>query len=1035
MIKHIPLMLFFFSRKGLLVFTLLLYALLLKPNSNGISIKHDGGNQTGEDFQQFTVSGTVLESGSNSPLIGVTVMEKGTTNGTVTNQDGYYTLTVAGAESVLLFSYIGYLNEEIPIHNKTTIDIVLAEDIQAIDEVVVIGYGTVKKSDLTGSVSSVKADDIIKITSISPEQALQGKVPGVQVTSTSGAPGGLPVVRIRGVGTFNNSSPIFVVDGVILDNISFLNSSDIESVEVLKDASATAIYGSRGANGVIIITTKTGKSDNQDAVFNYTGEYSIQKLAKKIELLSGRDFATISNEISPGSYNNVDAVPNTDWQDIIFDVAPMHSHQLSATGGTGRMQYYAGLGYLKQEGIIQKSNYERVTFKLNNTYSLTKAVKFGNNITISPFKQQNAPNVVYAVYRAQPVLAPYYSDGSFAAVRNVGNPLASLAYSNNYNQGVRGVGNLFAEIVFLKNFKFRTSLGIDALYSKSKNFTPAYAVLNADGTESQQQNVFSDLYKGNTEKLTWLWENTINYHKTFEKHTLDALAGYTMQNATSESISLSGENIIRDGEDLWYIRPSYIYDEVSGVNTIQSISNSVDNNYYYSMISYLFRANYTYDNRYILTATFRRDGSSKFSKENRYSNFPSFAVGWNISEENFMEAVPLISKLKIRASWGMIGNEKIEYRNRYSAVTDFMAIFGSEETSVPGASYGKSGNPDLRWETTRQTDVGLETGFLNNRLTAEFDFYNRITDDILIELSTPGHLGNGQGQKITYNAASVLNRGYEFMVNWRDSRREFKYGVGVLGSTVHNEVLDIGGNSGTDSVLIGGYLGNGVPVTQSRVGIPIGAFYGYVTDGVFQDQAGLDAYPHTSQAGIGDLRFVDVNHDSIINGNDRTYIGSSIPKFIFGFNFNIEYKGFDFSIDFQGQTGNKIFNGKDVVRPDPYNFESHVKDRWTGAGTSNKEPRPSWGGYNYTASDRFILDGSYIRLRNITLGYTLPQDLSEKLTISRLRVYVKGTNMYTWTKFTGYTPEIASEDVLSNGIDKGGYPVSAVYSIGINLTF
>jgi hypothetical protein len=362
-------------------------------------------------------------------------------------------------------------------------------------------------------------------------------------------------------------------------------------------------------------------------------------------------------------------------------------------------------------------------------------------------------------------------------------------------------------------------------------------------------------------------------------------------------------------------------------------------------------------------------------------------------------------------------------------------VLGNPDAPIPAATYGKSGNPDLRWESTTQTDIGVEVGLLANKLTGEFDFYNRVTNDILVELSTPGHLGNGQGQKVRYNAASVLNRGFEFNVNWRERRGDITYSVGLLGSTIHNEVLEIGGTSGVDSTLIGGYLGDGRPVTLSRVGLPIGAFYGYKTDGIFQDEGELDAYPHSAQAGPGDLRFVDVTDDGILDGRDRTYIGSPIPKFIFGFNGSIEYRGIDFALDFQGQTGNKIFNGKEVVRPDPYNFEKHVFDRWTGPGTSNSEPRPSFGGYNFTPSDRFIQDGSFIRLRSVTLGYTLPARLSQRAFMQQLRVYVKGSNLFTLTRFTGYTPEIGSYDVLSNGIDYGAYPITSVYSVGVNLQF
>ena len=990
--------------------------------------------------QERTITGTVMASDLGQSLPGATVVVKNTSTGTVTDLDGKFTLQVPQDPFTLVISFVGYESMEVAVTNQSVIDVSLQPSEQLLDEVVVIGYGTVRKSDLTGAVASVKSEDIVKITAANPVQSLQGKVTGVQVASTSGAPGANPTVRIRGVGTFNNTSPIYVVDGVILDDISFLNAADIESMEVLKDASATAIYGSRGANGVIMVTTKAAKEGQEQTVFNFTGEYGMQRIAKKIDLLSGREFAIISNEIKTGSYNNVDAVPNTDWQDLIFDMAPIQNYQFSASGSSKAMQYYVGLGYFNQQGIIDKSSFERITVKFNSIYNLTKFLKMGSNISLTPFDQQIAPNVTYAAYRAQPVLEPYYPDGSFGVVYNVGNPLADLAYSNNYRKGFRGVGNIFAELNFLQDFTLKTSFGIDAEYVKATNFTPAFTIFNPDGTASQQQNVLSDLTKANNDMLTWLWETTLNYRKDIKKHSIDALLGYTMQNTSSEFFSMTGANIIRDGENFWYINPSYVDDPANDVYTVNYLNNSVDANLYYSMISYLFRVNYTYDGRYILTATYRRDGSSKFTKENRYSNFPSFAVGWNISRENFMQNAEAISRLKLRASWGRIGNEKITYYDQFSLVqSDIIAIFGYDPAPNTAASYGVLGNPDLRWEVSSQTDVGLEVGLLDDRLTGEFDFYNRTTDDILVELSTPGYYGNGQGQRVRFNAAKVQNMGFEYNVGWRSQVKKFKYNISVLGSTIHNEVLEIGGNSGVDSVLVGGYLANGTPVTRTSVGQPIGAFYGYRTDGVFQTQAEIDDYPEYTQAPDevkpGDLRYVDVNGDGVIDQNDRTYIGSPIPKFIFGLNFGFEIAGFDFSLNIQGQTGNKIFNGKEVVRPDPYNFEQHVMNRWTGPGTSNEEPRPTFGGNNYVASDKFIYDGSFVRVRNIVLGYTLPVNKSMKIYMKRLRVYLKVDNLYTYTKFTGYTPEIGSGDVLSSGIDNGIYPITAVYSVGLNLTF
>ncbi|CAD5282252.1 MULTISPECIES: TonB-dependent receptor [unclassified Imperialibacter] len=994
------------------------------------------GSQATAVAQASVVKGKVTSQDDGEGLPGVSIQVEGTSRGTVTDFEGTYSLELQSGDNKLIYSFIGYKTVTVDVGSRSVIDLVMEPDIEQLEEIVVVGYGVQRKSDVTGAVASVRGADLTKIPAANPMQALQGKVAGVQVSSGSGQPGAAPVVRIRGVGTFNDSSPIYVVDGVILSDISFLNSSDIQSMEVLKDASATAIYGSRGANGVVIITTKQGKIGDEKTTFSVNTEYSVQKLSKKIDLLNGKEFATVVNDISPGSYNNVDAVPNTDWQDLIFDVAPIQNHQVSATGATKKTQYYVGLGYFNQQGIIDKSKYERLTLKLNNTYKFSDNVRLGNNITVAPYSQQVAPGVVYQVYRAQPVAVPRYDDGSFGVVPNVGNPLADLENSNNFNKGLRTVGNVFTDIKLFKDFTFRSSFGVDMAYNKNKSFTPAYTVYNADGTASQQQNLYSDLSKENRENFTWLWENTLTYNKEFGKHRVEGLAGFTSQKTTSEYLSIRGENILRDGQDFWYLRPSYIVDESNNINTLNSIANGVDAGQYYSMASVLFRVNYTYDERFLFTGTFRRDGSSKFTDSNKYASFPSLALGWNVINESFMQNITALTNLKVRASWGAIGNEKIRYNRQFSLVqNELNPVFGVEEALNPGASYGVTGNPDLKWETTYQTDLGLEFGLLNQRLTGELDYYRRETQDILVDLLTPGHLGNGQGQRVTYNAGSVLNSGFEFNLGWSDEIQGVKYRIGALGSTVHNEVLSVGGNSGVDSTLVGGYLGDGRPVTLSREGLPIGAFYGYQIVGVFQNQAELDAYPHDSQARPGDLIIRDVNGDGKISLADRTYMGSPIPTFIYGFNLEASYKGFDINVDFQGQMGNKIFNGKEVVRPDPYNFERHVINRWTGEGTSTTEPRASFGGINFAPSTRFIQDGSFLRFRNMTIGYTIPDAALERINMNQVRVYVRGTNLFTATKFTGYSPEFGSEDVLSSNIDRGAYPVSAIYSAGLNISF
>lgn len=988
---------------------------------------------------QQEIQGTVVDAQSGETLPGVNIRVQGSdTRGTVTDMDGNFSFTLQSGENVLVFTYVGYTDLEVNVDGQQELFVELEPSIGELDELVVIGYGAVRKRDVTGSVSRVRAEELSDFTTFNAEQSLQGKVSGVQITSTSGQPGAGSAVRIRGVGTFNDSSPIYVVDGVILDNISFLNPSDIQSIEVLKDASATAIYGSRGANGVILIQTKTGQGlEEGEVMVTVSVENGIQQLEKQIDLLNGRQFAVISNEIRSGSYNNVDAVPNTNWQDLIFDTAPMQNHQISVSGATQNSDYYVSLGYFQQSGIIDKSNFERLNLKFNNNYNINENVKLGNNITISPYRQQIAPNVTFNAYRAQPLLEPFYDDGSFGVVFNVGNPLADLEFSNNYNRGVRIVGNVFGEFTFLEDFLFRSSFGTDASLNRAENFTPAFTVFNPDGTESQQNNEFSDLFKGETLNYNLLWENTVNFIKDFGKHDVNAVAGITLQQVKSELLQLSGQNVIREDEDFWYIQPSYIIDEANNINMLSSILNGVDPNQYFNMMSYLGRAVYSYDDKYTVTLTLRRDGSSKFAEGNRWGTFPSLAFGWNMDREVFMQDITWLDNLKLRGSWGKIGNEKITYYDRFARVNaGLVAVFGNPDAIFNAATFGKSGNPDLRWEATTQTDIGLEIGLFGRRLTGEFDFYNRVTDDILVELATPGHLGNGQGQRVRFNAASVLNRGIEFRLNWEDYiGDDFSYGFTILGNTIHNEVLDIGGNSNVDDELIGGALANGQQVTRSVVGRPIGSFYGYKTDGIFQNQNELNSYPNMSIAGVGDLRFVDTNGDGQISGDDRTFIGSPIPDLVYGFSINLDYKNWDFSVGFEGVYGNELFNGKNVVRPDPYNFEQHVWNRWTGEGTSNSEPRPSFGGYNFLPSDRFIQDGSYLRVRSVNLGYSLPVDLINKLNMTRARIYVKGNNLFTFTSYSGYTPEIGSGNVLSNGIDAGVYPIPRSISIGINTTF
>jgi TonB-linked SusC/RagA family outer membrane protein len=726
------------KREDLKALLLLVFFLLLVSVSNA---------------QVRTITGTVTASDTKETLPGATVQIKGTTTGVVTDIDGKYTFKVPEGNVVLVFSFVGYTPQELLLGVQNIVDVTMVPSKTTLSELVVVGYGTLRKMDLTGSVTTVKTDDLTKITAVNPMESLEGKVAGVQIIQGDGTPGASPVVLLRGVGTLNDPSPIYVVDGVILNDISFLNSADIESISVLKDASATAIYGNRGANGVFIITTKSGKAGEGKTTFTLTGETGYQKVSHEIKLLNGKDFATIMNEITPGSYNNVNLVPNTNWQNLIFHLAPVYNFQGSASGSSKTVQYYIGVGYFGQEGIIDKSYYRRLTLKIDNTYELTKDIKIGNNFTITPFSQGNAPDVTFQAYRALPVIEPYTSNGYYNAVPGVGNPLADLAYSNNTNKGIRTTGNLFGEVTFLKNFVVKSSYGLDASYIQGVNFTPAFTV------SPTQYNLFSSLTKAYSDYLEWLWESTITYKKDFGKQYLDIVAGYTMQNETNEIVSLTGQNIIRDSPNFWYIKPNYIVDPSNNINNTAKILDYVDPNMYFSMISYLARVNYTLFKKYVLTLTYRRDGSSKFSTSNRWGDFPSAALAWNMSEEKFMSKIKFLSKLKLRGSWGILGNDKIPYYSRYSQVNNaIVSVFGIDPSAIPGATYGMIGNDKLKWETTSQVDVGLEAGFFKDRLTAEFDYYDKETYGILVPLTIPAYFGNGLGTTEMFNAAKVQNR-------------------------------------------------------------------------------------------------------------------------------------------------------------------------------------------------------------------------------------------------------------------------------------
>lgn len=969
--------------------------------------------------QISTYNGRITDNELNEPLIGVTILIKNTNKGTVTNFDGAYSIE-ASAGDTLQFSYTGYQAVNLVLTDQKTNDIIMFTDAKVLDEVVVIGYGTIKKSDLTGSVAKIKSEEIIKVPSTNAMQSLQGKVAGLQILSLSGDPGADPVVRLRGITTLNNNNPIAVIDGVITDisAVSLLNSNDIESIEVLKDASASAIYGSRGAAGVVIVTTKKGEAGKNLVQFSI--EQSVESIAKKIDVMNGREFATYINVVEPGTFNNLDILPDVDWQDEIYqDNASITNASFSASGGSEKSNYYFGLGYYGQEGILPKSGIQRLTGKINSAYKLSEHINIGLDLSVLLSDKENAPGVIATALSAWPVNEPYKEDGvSFAEV-NGGNALAAIEYSNSTTQALRSLGNLYLSINFLSNFTFRSSLQFDLVGSRSRSFVPKYFV------GPLQQNEENDLSVSNDTYNSLIFENTLSYSKDFGKHGVNAVIGYTTQDERNEFLTGSTERLIREDELFWYLN--------AGQDDFDKTSNNFERN---TIISYLGRVNYSYASRYLFTASFRRDGSSKFGPNNKYGNFPSFAVGWNITNEAFFPSGSVFNNVKLRASWGIIGNEKIDGDAQYSLITSGAnAVFGEDEGIAPGVTFQGGGNPDLKWEETKQTNIGIDLGLWEDQLIAEFDYYIKKTDDILVPLEPIGYTGIGAFESIFYNAANVENKGFEWNVTYRNRIGQVTYSIGVLGTTIDNNVTDIGQGFGADSLLVGGDLGNGQQVARTAVGYPIGFFYGYEVEGVFQNQAEVDNSPTLFGQDVGDLKYRDINGDGALNALDRTFIGSSIPDIIYGFSASVGFKNFTLSADFQGQAGSDIYNGKQAIRYTTLNYEDKYNDYWSGEGSTNENPRPSLGGVNFLPSSYFVEDGSFLRLRTLTLNYSLPSAFLQKIKISKSNIYLRATNLFTITSYTGYSPEIGAKSAIDGVIDLGVYPVTKIFTLGLNVNF
>ncbi len=966
-----------------------------------------------------TVSGVVTDA-TGETLIGVNVLVPGTTTGTVTDFDGAYSLDVDGADT-LAFRYVGFDEQRVAVAGRTTIDVTLAEARELLSEVVVVGYGVQRRSDVTGSTSTVEAEEITRIATGDVSSALQGKIAGVQVVPTSGAPGASSVVRIRGIGTFGDSRPLYVVDGMLTDDITFLNPNDIERIDVLKDASATAIYGSRGANGVILVTTRRGKEGGGSliSVDVYRGQ---QNLERKIDLANANEFAQLSNQLARNEGRATIPYPDstsfgegTDWQDAIFRPASIASYQISASGATDRGSYLVSANHFAQEGIVRGGEFDRTTARFNGEFKVKPRVTIGQNLAFSLRRSVNGPGIIENAYRGYPTLPLLNPDGSFANTAPIGNVLAQLEYQNSTGQSTRIVGNAYAEYEPIDGLRLRSSFGLDRTDGESENFVPEFFV------SPLQQNMVNGLSQTRDANRTWLWENTATYDRSFGDSRLSLLGGITSQETRSEFITGSVQGLAAENEEFRYL--------ANGVDSTQTNSSGAGES---AIVSYLARVNYAFDDRYLLTVSLRADGSSRFGRNNRYGYFPSAALGWRVDQEPFYPEDFFFNRMKARLGYGTVGNDKIgNYRSIPLVSTNPFtnAVFGTGEALNFGAAPLALANPDLRWEQTTSLNVGVELGALGDKFTAEVDYYVKETSDILLVVPIADYIG---ADPATVNAATIRNSGVEVLLSWRDRIGQVGYNISVNGATVDNEVRSLG--QGQEAIESGD-VGSGRLATRSVVGQPVGSFYGFETNGVIQNQQQLESIPTRAGQRVGDLVFVDQNDDEVINGADRVFIGSPIPDVTFGATIGADAFGFDLAVDFAGQAGNEIYNQKVTSRFNTYNFETRFLESFTGEGSSNTEPRLLNGGGNYEVSQRFIEKGDFLRLRNLTLGYTLPSRIGDRLQLQRLRVYASGTNLAIWDSYSGYSPEVVSNTPIDNGIDRGIYPVPRTVNVGLQVGF
>lgn len=1022
--------------------------------------------------QNKTITGIVTSGTDNEPLIGVSVQVKETATGGITDMDGKYSVSAQQGQT-LVFSYIGYTSQEIKVGASSTINVSLKEDTEMLDEVVVVGYGVQKKKLVTGATVQVKGENIAKLNTTNPLQAMQGQTPGVNIASTSGQPGADMKVTIRGLGTVGKSAPLYLIDGVGGD-ISTLNPADIESIDVLKDAASAAIYGAQAANGVVLITTKSGKEGK--AVVSLDAYYGIQSVARKANMLNAEQYKTVMDEQALNSGNavydwasmksiwNADGTSvDTDWIDsMLKNDAKTQSYTLGITGGSATSTYAMSLGYMQQEGVVggaDVSNYERYNFRINSDHQIIKnLLKVGEQVSFV-YKKNNGVdvgnlygNTLRGAFATSP-LSPVYSDNNLYDTpyndtsnsdwyNGDSNPYGSMMVnSNNENKTATFSGNFYAELTPIKNLKIRTVFG--AVYSSSeyRRYTPLYQfsiyTKNTENTKVEQNA---------THGLTMTWTNTAQYDWNLGEHAFNALLGMEASGYDGTYLAAKG-GILKEGFDDW--DHAYV-DNASGTTRETGLGASGKPNDSSRNVSYFARLGWNWKETYMLNATIRSDGSSKFASGHRFGWFPSISAGWTISNEKFMQKTQSwLDYLKIRASWGQVGNQSID-NYQYAApikssTTNY--LFGTglgSANHIWGAYPSRLANENIKWETSEQFNVGIDTRFLNNRLGMNADFYVKTTKDWLVKAPILATVGTGAP---FINGGDVKNTGLEVALTWNDNiGKDFRYNIGLNGAYNKNEVGDIPTEDGLIQGPENQLYDNSPRFYRAENGHAIGYFWGYKTAGIFQNNQEIADWISAgngvlqSDAKPGDVKYVDVDHNGVIDDKDKTDLGKGMPDFTYGFSLGFDYKGFDFSLNANGSVGNQIVQSYRNHTNKKSNYTTAILDRWTGEGTSNRMPRVTDTNINWQFSDLYIQDGDFLRISSITLGYDFAR-LWKSKTISQCRFYAQIQNAFTFTKYDGMDPEIGygPEDDNKNswvsGVDYGYYPRPRTVLFGVNIKF